>query len=148
MANSTDSACSYRLIVDLSASTRGLSFRAPAGLDKARWMAKSIYSLKIWMLKKHFELTKMEEKGIANICIFTVFLYVKAWFQAPHVPSATRTDLELLKDIVRYKEKNSEIAEITLKKLLGHLWYLSKELVACWLSKNIASAIQTGTKRH
>ena len=74
-------------------------------------------------------MTKNEEKGIADICLFTVLLYVNAWFQAPYAPSAPRTDLQLLKAIHKYKEKNAAIAGAALKKILGHLWYLSKELV-------------------
>ena len=109
---------------------RGVSFRAPAGLHRVRWMSKSIYSLKIWMLKSQFKLTKKEERGIADICLFTVMLYIKAWFQAPHGPSAPRTDLQLLKEICRYKENNAAVAEVALKKLLGYLWYLSEELLA------------------
>jgi hypothetical protein len=110
--------------------SRGISFRAPAGLHRARWMAKSVYSLKIWMFKRQFKLTKREQKGLADICLFTVLLYVKSWFQAPFAPSAPRIDLDLLKDIEKYKENNSTIASIAMKKFLGHLWYLSEELVA------------------
>ena len=109
---------------------RGVSFRAPAGLHRARWMAKSIYSLKIWMLKGQFKLTKREQKGIADICLFTVKLYVTAWYQAPYAPFAPRLDLQLLKDIMEYKAFNTAVAHVALKKFLGHLWYLSEELVA------------------
>jgi hypothetical protein len=110
--------------------SRGISFRAPAGLHRAKWMAKSVYSLKIWMFKQQFKLTKREENGLADICLFTVMLYVKAWFQAPYAPCASRIDLNLLKDIEKYKENNSAIADIAMKKFMGHLWYLSEELVA------------------
>src|SRR6218665_1726132 len=41
----------------------GISFRAPAGLHRARWMAKSVYSIKILMFKGQFKLTKREEKS-------------------------------------------------------------------------------------
>lgn len=75
-------------------------------------------------------MTKKEEKGLADVCLFTVMIYVKAWFRAPHAPSAPRVDLELLMDLERYKEKNAAVAKIALNKLLGHLWYLSEELVA------------------
>lgn len=57
-------------------------------------------------------------------------LYVKVLFQAPYAPSASRIDLELLKDTDRYKEKNSAVTEVAMKKFLGHLWHLSEELLA------------------
>jgi len=75
-------------------------------------------------------MTKREEKGIADVCLFTVMLYVKAWFQAPHAPSASLTDLQLLKDIITYRQNNAAVAEVALKKISGYLWYLSEELVA------------------
>src|ERR1043165_6122575 len=36
----------------------------------------------------------------------------------------------VLKDIDRYKKKNSIVAEVAIKKFLGHIWYLSEELLA------------------
>jgi len=55
---------------------------------------------------------------------------VKAWFQAPSSISAPHSDLQLLKDIDSYKVINPTISGIAIKKFLGHLWYLSEELVA------------------
>jgi len=36
----------------------------------------------------------------------------------------------VLKEIDRYKKKNSIVAEVAIKKFLGHIWYLSEELLA------------------
>ena len=110
--------------------SQGCSFKAPAGLHRARWMAKAIYSLKIWMLRSQFKMTKKEEKGIADVCLFTVTLYVKAWFRALSAPSSPRVDLELIKEIDKYKAQNQAVSQIAMKKILGHLWYLSEELIA------------------
>ena len=82
------------------------------------------------MFREQFRLTKPEEKGLRDICVFTVLLYVRAWFRAPSVSCAPQFDLQLLKDIDHYKSHNSIISAIALKKLLGHSWYLSPVLVA------------------
>ena len=108
----------------------GEKFKALAGLHRARWMAKAIYAMKIWMLGEQFKLTKQEEKSIHDNCLFTVLLYVRAWFTAPSASCAPRLDLQLLKDIDRYKSHNQIISASALKKLLGHLWYLYPVLVA------------------
>ena len=55
---------------------------------------------------------------------------MKAWFQAPSAISAPHNDLLLLKDTDSYKDINPTISGIAMKKFLGHLWYLSEELVA------------------
>lgn len=75
-------------------------------------------------------MTNKEEKGIGDICIFTVHLYIKAWFQASSAVSAPRIDLQLVKDIDSYKDINATISSIAMKKFQRHLWYLSEELAA------------------
>ncbi|CAH2089533.1 unnamed protein product [Euphydryas editha] len=35
-----------------------ISFRAPAGLHRARWMAKAIYCVKLFMVREQFKLKK------------------------------------------------------------------------------------------
>ena len=124
--------------------TTTISFRAPAGLHRARWMSKVIYSLKIWMFRRQIMLTKVEEEGIRNICKFGVRIYVKAWFTAPSAISAPRLDLQLVKDIEKYKQENVTISSVAIKKFLGHLWYLSEELIAFSFFDN---EVSTETKR-
>jgi len=109
---------------------KGLSFRSPGGLHRARWMAKAIYSLKIYLFRGQFKLTKKEYVGICDICIFTVRIYIKYWFQAATAIYSPRNDLQLLKDLKKYEEVNVMISKKAMKKFLGHLWYLSEELIA------------------
>lgn len=109
---------------------KGVSFRAPAGLHRARWMAKAIYALKIYLFREQLKLTNREIKGIKDVCIFIVRIYIKYWFQAPCASSAPKNDLQLLKDLVAYEKINYSLAKAAMKKIMGHLWYLSEELVA------------------
>lgn len=113
-----------------SVPNKGISFRAPAGLHRARWMAKTIYCFKLFMFKDQFKLTKRELKAITEICVFVVIIYVKYWFQAPVASSAPRNDLWLLKNLKSFENINKNMSKKALTKLLGHLWYLSEELVA------------------
>ena len=94
----------------------------------ARRMSKSIYSLKVRMLRTQFKLTPREEKGLRDICIFVSLLYVKAWIRAPLAAAAPYQDLEMLKALAGHH--NKIIAKATVPKLRNHTWYLSKELVA------------------
>lgn len=109
---------------------RGVHFRAPAGLHRARWMAKAIYSIKIYLFRDQFNLSKQEEAGIRQVCSFVVKIYIHSWFQAQSACSASRNDLLLLKSLKEYENVNKDISTCALKKFLGHLWYLSEELVA------------------
>ena len=82
------------------------------------------------MFHRQFKLKKTEEKGLRDICLFTVRVYIKVWFQAPAATMAPRLDLQLLKDLDSYKTISAAISAVALKKFMGHLWYLSEELVA------------------
>ncbi|KAK4883351.1 hypothetical protein RN001_006670 [Aquatica leii] len=105
---------------------KSISFRRPAGLHRAEWMAKALYCLKIFLFKHQFQLTKKKEKVLREICIFTLIIYIKYWFQSPTGWSAPRNDLQLLKYLKDFDGINPEIASVALKKILGHLRYLSK----------------------
>ena len=39
----------------------GIKYRAPGAIHHARWMAKAIYSFKIFLFRDQFKLTKKEQ---------------------------------------------------------------------------------------
>lgn len=110
--------------------SRGVHFMAPGAIHNARWMAKAIYALKIYLFREQFQLTASEARGIRDVCVFIVRLYVGSWFTAPDAVSAPRSDLEFLQNLKRYEEIHPGISKAAVKKFSGHLWYLSEELVA------------------
>lgn len=109
---------------------KGISFKAPAGIHRARWMAKAIYALKMYLFKHQLKITVKETKALTNICIFVVRVYAKYWFTAPVSCMAPANDLQMLKDLVLFEKYNQTLAKVAIKKMLGHLWYLSEELIA------------------
>ena len=125
----------YREFLELSiiflggSPQHGIHFMAPGPMHHARWMSKVIYSLKMWMFRLQFRLTAFEEKGLLQMCLFAVILYLKAWFMAPLAVSAPYHDLSLLQDLYKYRQHNEAISKAACKKLEHHLWYLSDELV-------------------
>ena len=81
------------------------------------------------MFRGQFKLTAREEKGLRNVCLFVVLLYIKIWFTAPSAASAPKNDLAFLKALAGYDIVNSAVASVASKKFIRHLWYLSEELV-------------------
>lgn len=84
---------------------KGMSFRAPAGFHRARWMEKAIYcqlKLKFFMLRDQFKETKKEIKAITEICVFVVTIYVRCWFHASVATSAPRNNLWRLKNLKKF----------------------------------------------
>ena len=61
----------------------GVKFMAPGAMHRARWMAKMIYTFKVWMFQGQFQLTAHEEKGLRDLCLFYSVIYLKSWFECP-----------------------------------------------------------------
>lgn len=112
---------------------QGFSFKRPGANHHARWLAKAIYSLKIFLFKDQFfknpDISR-DVKSLRQICIFIVLFYVKAWFTAPNAIDAPNHDLSLLQDLKKFENVNIEVAKVASSKLRGHLWYLCPELAA------------------
>ncbi len=123
----------------LGAEVEDVHINAPGAYHRARWMAKLIYCLKIYIFRSQFKLTQHELSGLHSINVFIVRIYIKAWYTCPSPSSAPRNDLQLLKDLVEYKKVNSVIAQAALKSFAGQLWYLSEWLVGMALFDPIVS---------
>ncbi|XP_053968382.1 uncharacterized protein LOC128869807 [Anastrepha ludens] len=106
------------------------NFRTPGPTSNARWMAKAIYCLKIFLFRQQFQLTKREANGLRDICIFLIKLYIKPWCRCTNAIAAPLQDLNFVKAAVQYDQTDSAISKAVTKKLTHHLWYLSEELVA------------------
>lgn len=104
-------------------------FRLPGSISHARWMAKAIYSLKIFMFASEFQLTKKEKDSLRDICSFIVKFYVKIWFQSTKPIQAPRLDLSFIKDLKAYASVDPDSSSAALIKFRTQSWYLSEELV-------------------
>ncbi|XP_044594332.1 uncharacterized protein LOC123271871 isoform X1 [Cotesia glomerata] len=105
-------------------------FKYPGAVHHARWMAKAIYNLKIFMFRNQLKLTKTEIVGVRQICIFVIKFHIKAWFSATSAITAPSNDLMLIKNLLLDKKINSAVSKKTSEKMANHLWYLSEELAA------------------
>ena len=69
----------YRELIELTliflgiTPPRGVQFMAlGAFFHQARWLSKTLYTLKIWLFRNQFRLTDLEENGLQDVCIFIV----------------------------------------------------------------------------
>ncbi|GBN00093.1 hypothetical protein AVEN_170230-1 [Araneus ventricosus] len=69
----------------------------PGALHHARWMAKAIYSFKIFLFRQQLSLKMSELNGLKNICLFLVTVYVKSWLESSSAIGAPLNDLMFLK---------------------------------------------------
>jgi len=85
---------------------RGVRLMAPGAMHRARWMAKLLYCVKIWMFKQQFRLTAAEATRLREISLFGCLLYTKAWTLCPNAAAAPANDLLFLKSVKQYKNIN------------------------------------------
>lgn len=107
-----------------------VKFRKPGASHHARWMAKAIYVLKIFIFREQVQLTQFEEKALREICLFIVILYAPAWYKCVDSVHSPFHDLTFIKRSIKYAQIDKDISSIILKKMSNHLWYLSQEAVA------------------
>ena len=106
---------------------RGVRLQMPGAMHRARWMARVIYSIKMWLFRSQFSMTASEERAISDGATFSVIIYLKAWMTAPLAIEAPLNDFTLMRQLLGYP--HADISAATCKKLGLHLWYLSEELV-------------------
>ena len=140
----------YREMVELTLTVLGgkvpggFKFRKPGAYHKARFMANVIYGTKMFLLQHlDMDIDRMEEDGVAmeiefndeykealaRFVKFTSLVYVPYFMMTSIGADAPYNDLELFKLLTKYKQVDCEVAEISLKAMERHLFYLTQENV-------------------
>ena len=101
----------------------------PGAYHHARFMGKSLYLLKIFLLHHEFPLAIQQSQNITRLVGFVIQLYGRYFLSAPLSTAAPRHDLTLWYDLKTYQHYDQEIAEAALGSVRRHLWYLCPELV-------------------
>jgi hypothetical protein len=98
----------YRELVELTLVCLGIqpygkpyTFKYPGAYHRARWMAKILYSIKIYLFRRQFLLQKGPEMKLKKLCIFLCLVYVKGWMSCSNAADAPFNDLSLYKQISR-----------------------------------------------
>lgn len=106
---------------------------APGALHRARWMAKILYILKIFLYRKQLNVEKKEVQKLERFLVFVVTIYIEHWFKCQSPSRAPRNDLNLLKSLINYKKTDKIVAEAALLSFSRHLWYISETLIGLCL---------------
>ena len=137
----------YKELLELSLIFLGegseIKFRKPGAYHHARWMAKAIYTIKMYLVEEQFPIESSKKESLFDICQFIVFVYLEAWYNATLAIKAPNLDLQLMKKMYDYKNIDEQISTAALKKFQNHLWYLSSECSALsFFDKNISLDIK------
>lgn len=104
-------------------------FKVPGAANNARWMARAIYALKYYMFREHLNLHEDFANSLERFCTFVALIYTKYWNQCSNAADAPFNDLQLLKELKRYHQVDTKIADTAMQAFQRHLWYLSDELI-------------------
>ncbi|XP_046616392.1 uncharacterized protein LOC124303338 [Neodiprion virginianus] len=55
----------------------GVKFKTPEGIHYARWLAKAVYCLKIYIFRNQFTRSASDLRYLREICVFIVIFYTK-----------------------------------------------------------------------
>lgn len=121
-----------------------IHWRSPGPIHHARWMAKLLYTYKIYLFRDQsvLKLTKREEKAIFRFVKFGALIYAAAWVEAPLATEAAGNDLQLWKNLVAYESIDLDIARAARVVLERHLWYLSDELIGLALFSDKVTSVE------
>ena len=95
----------------------------------ARFMAYSIYFLKMQLLSEQFEMTDEERRGVKEMATFIALFHSAAFLKSRFSSISPALDLNYLSMMQLYKEENPAAAKVAIESVLKHLWYLTEEVV-------------------
>lgn len=105
-------------------------FMVPGSISKARWMAKAIYALKVYLFRYELDLDDEFVNDLMEFALFVTIIYCKHWNRSVNALDAPSNDLTLIKELQQYSNHNRLIANAVLNSFFNHLWYLGEELIA------------------
>ena len=94
---------------------------APGAMHNARWMAKAINSLKMWLFREQsvIKLSKRGKKGLREVCLFIIEYYSEYWFKCTLPLKAPAANLNLLKQLALQDSSSSNAALDKLQNTYG-----------------------------
>ena len=122
-------------LVLLTGDTTNFKFTKPGAISKARWMAKAIYTIYMYLLSdkitselpKDTIFTPYQIERIGRFVKFVSLIYIKWWVKCPVSVDSPINDLAFLTSIRSYSD--CVISSAAEKAMQNHMWYLTEELV-------------------
>ena len=133
-------------VVFLGETVEGFKFQRPGAIHHARFMAKSLYYLKMALLLPQTALFHQKEIREINVMAeFIAIFHCKWWFLSPLPTAAPSEDLISITVMRQYEKINPEVAVPCLQSIYRHLEYLTQELVVLSLSHDhLPDAVRKG----
>ena len=130
--------------------------RRPGSYHHARFMGKSLYPLKIFLLGHIFPLSRRENENLIRIAEYIILLYTRYFLSSRLRTAALRLDLSFWYDFQSYRALlpaifQRKIVDSAWESVKRYLWYLCPEMVVLglfddglseWEKERMASELQ------
>ncbi|KAF0311132.1 hypothetical protein FJT64_018018 [Amphibalanus amphitrite] len=107
----------------------GTKWMKPRASHKARFMADVIYTNKMYAFHASLGYDKATIAALRRVVQLNCLLYVPQFLKAAIGADAPVNDLHFVKQLLRYRAVDRDVADTALKVLRRHGWYLTQELV-------------------
>ncbi|KAG0728039.1 hypothetical protein GWK47_033298 [Chionoecetes opilio] len=91
--------------------------------------AQKLYSMKMFMFAEQLEYEGRNCCEAGTPQPFLGLFYTPMWMSSTLAADAPENDLQFMKDMMKFKRTDPEIAQAVLQKLENHKWYLTQEVV-------------------
>ncbi|KAG0728789.1 hypothetical protein GWK47_031788 [Chionoecetes opilio] len=108
---------------------RGIHWSRPGAIHQVRWMVRNLYSMKMFMFAEQLEYDEATVVKLERLNLFLGLFYTPMWMSSTLAADAPANDLQFMKDMMKFKRTDPEIAQAVLQKLENHKWYLTQEVV-------------------
>lgn len=92
-------------------------------------MAYAIYFLKMELMSERFQMSAHETRNVHQMAIFIALFHARPFLQSRLASISPAIDLKHLSQMNSYKKKDEKVANVAIKSISNHLWYLTEELV-------------------
>ena len=103
--------------------------RRPGPIHHARFMARSITCMKMYILSDIFPLSQEEKSNLNRIVLLLITLYNVHFLSCPLATSAPRNDLNFIYKLRIYRTVDAVVADAALASCYRHLMYVVPEMV-------------------
>lgn len=108
---------------------RGVHFRKPGAIHQARWMANNLYAGKMFMFSKAMQYDDEMVEKLRRMNRFLALFFTASWMKTSNGADAPANDLQLIHDMIDFREVDKAVADTVIDKLGNHRWYLTEEVV-------------------
>ncbi|KAG0716303.1 hypothetical protein GWK47_010000 [Chionoecetes opilio] len=89
----------------------------PGAIHQARWMARNLYSMKMFMFAEQLEYDEETVVKLERLNLFLGLFYTPMWMSSTLAADAPANHLQFMKDMMKFKRTDPEIAQQCYKNL-------------------------------